>query len=91
MTWRGFWETVRRQGLGLVRNPDIQMIRDLIYLGLGQVGVKLVGFVIYAYLARILSTTDYGALESILAVVGLLSIMVDFGMGAAGVRSLPCG
>lgn len=77
---------LRQQLVGLVRNPDIQMIRDLIYLGLGQVGVKLVGFVVYAYLARILSTSDYGALESVLAVVGLLAIVVDFGLGAAGVR-----
>jgi len=84
--WRGLRETLRRQVLGVVRNPDIQMIRDLIYLGLGQVGVKLVGFVIYAYLARTLSTADYGALEAVLAVVGLLMIMVDFGLGAAGVR-----
>lgn len=86
MTGRGLWEIVRRQALGLVRNPDIQMIRDLIYLGIGQIGVKLVGFVIYAYLARRLSTEDYGVLETILAVVGLLAFVVDFGLGAAGVR-----
>lgn len=81
-----FARAVQRQAVGLVRNPDIQMIRDLIYLGIGQIGVKLVGFLIYAYLARRLSTDDYGALESVLAVVGLLAVTVDFGLGSAGVR-----
>ena len=77
---------VVRHLIGIFRNPDIQIIRDLIYLAFGQVSAKIVGFVLFAYLARVLEPSEYGALETLLAIVGFAALVVDFGLGSAAVR-----
>ena len=69
---------------GLVRNPDIQIIRDLIYLAFGQFGAKFAAFLLYAYLARVLAPRDYGALETMLAILAFAALVVDFGLGCCG-------
>ena len=77
---------LRRQVVGLVVNPDIQAIRDLLYLMVGQVGVKLIGFAAFAFLARRLSTTGYGVLETLLAWAGIAALVIEFGLNSAAVR-----
>ena len=34
--------SLRRQVVGIVHNKDIQGIRDLIYLAISQIGIKLI-------------------------------------------------
>lgn len=79
-------QTLLRHALGMVRNPDIQIVRDLIYLAFGQVGAKAMGFLLFAYLARVLAPRDYGALETMLAIMGFAALVVDFGLGPTAVR-----
>lgn len=88
---RGFGSALVHHAIGLVRNPDIQIIRDLLYLAFGQFTAKLAGFVLFAYLARVLTTHAYGALETISAIVAFAALVVDFGLGAAAVRHRAMG
>lgn len=66
-------------------------LRDLAYLLFGQMGARIVGFITFAYLARVLSPAGYGALEAVIALTGIFAILVDFGVGAIGVRRLHAG
>ncbi|MEE9426541.1 MAG: flippase [Paracoccaceae bacterium] len=75
-----------KQFVAIVRNPDIQFIRDLFYLAGGQFISKVVGFFLFVYLARILPPEDYGMVEYLLAITGFAIIFVDFGLGRVGVR-----
>lgn len=77
---------MRRHAVGLVINPDIQAIRDLIYLMISQFGSKLVGFFAFAFLARVLTTDGYGILETMLAYAGIAALVVEFGFGSAAVQ-----
>ncbi|MFA9230329.1 MAG: oligosaccharide flippase family protein [Microgenomates group bacterium] len=88
---RGFASALMHHAIGLVRNPDIQIIRDLMYLAFGQFTAKVAGFILFAYLARVLTAHDYGALETMSAIVAFAALVVDFGLGAAAVRHRAMG
>lgn len=78
---------VRRHLVGLVKNPGIRMVRDLLLLSLGQVGAQVLGFATFAWLARALGPTGYGTLEYVLALAAFTAAFVDFGIGAIAVRA----
>ena len=83
---RRVWHWLTVNAVGLFRNPGIQFLRDLFGLFSAQVLVKLIGFAIFAYLARILTQEGYGAVEFSASVAGLGLLVVDFGLGNIGVR-----
>lgn len=78
---------LRRHVSGLRRNPGIRMVRDLAVLSLGQIGSQVLGFAVFAHLARALGPTGYGALEYVLALAAFGALVIDFGLGAVAVRS----
>ena len=88
---QGFGRALVHHAIGLVRNPDIQILRDLFYLAFGQFTAKLAGFILFAYLARVLTTHAYGALETMNAIIAFAALVVDFGLGSAAVRHRALG
>ena len=63
-----------------------KFFRDLSVLVGGQIAVKLLGFVAFAYLARRLDTEAYGSVEFIVGLAGLVWLMADPGFSLIGVR-----
>ena len=59
---------------------------DFILLSGGEGLSKVAGFVAFAYLARTLSSDDYGAIELAASFAVFFSLMVDFGLGTIGAR-----
>ena len=63
-----------------------KFFRDLSVLVGGQIAVKLLGFVAFAYLARRLDLEAYGSVEFIVGLAGLVWLMADPGFSTIGVR-----
>ncbi len=59
---------------------------DFILLSGGEGLSKVAGFVAFAYLARTLTSDDYGAVELAASFAVFFSLMVDFGLGTIGAR-----
>lgn len=59
---------------------------DFILLSGGEGLSKVAGFVAFAYLARTLTTLDYGTVELAASFAVFFSLMVDFGLGTIGAR-----
>lgn len=64
------------------------MLRDLLSIAGGHLASRLLGFVAFAYLARVLVPSAYGAVEFAAALAAVFSILADGGVGAIGVRRL---
>jgi len=79
-----------RGGIHAMRPPPA-FLRDLGILGLGQIGGRLIGFLTFAYLARVLDVAGYGMLETVIALTAFAGLIVDFGAGTAGVVALNRG
>ena len=67
------------------------MLRDLTSLVGGQLAGRLLGFVAFAYLARVLAPEGYGAVEFAAGLAMVAGIFVDAGVGTIGVRRLSRG
>ncbi|HEY2970736.1 MAG TPA: oligosaccharide flippase family protein [Casimicrobiaceae bacterium] len=67
------------------------MLRGVAVLWLGQVVSKLIAFVAFAYLARKLSTPEYGAVEYAFGLATFAALAIDGGLGSVGVRRLAQG
>ncbi len=65
-----------------------KLLRDLIALTTGQFAGKVIGFLAFAYLARVLEPDAYGILEYAVALSVLFAIAIDWGLGPIGVREL---
>lgn len=90
-TSRAFLSSVGRHGAGLFGNPGIKFVRDLMVLAGGQFAVKVIGFVTFAWLARVLGPEGYGQVEFLLALTGFAALVIDFGLGPVGVRRQGAG
>lgn len=82
---KGALRTVGRYLSGL-RSPNLKFLHDLAFLAGGQVVSKILGFLLYAYLARVLPTEDYGTMEYLMALTGFALLFVEFGLGQVAVR-----
>lgn len=69
-----------------LRHPDLKFLHDLAVLAGGQVLTKILGFLLFAYLARVLPPEEYGTIEYLLAITGFAMLFVEFGLGQVGVR-----
>ena len=65
-----------------------RFMRDLAVLSGGELTSKILGFLAFAYLARVLTVEDYGMLETIVGMAAIGLMAIDFGTGAVGVRRL---
>jgi O-antigen/teichoic acid export membrane protein len=64
------------------------MLRDLLSIAGGHLVGRLLGFIAFAYLARVLAPSAYGAVEFAAALAAVFAILADSGVGAIGVRRL---
>jgi O-antigen/teichoic acid export membrane protein len=64
----------------------LTLFRDLLALSTGHVASKLVGFAAFAFLARTLGPEGYGVVEYLAGLSLVFVMMVDGGLGVAGVR-----
>lgn len=65
-----------------------KLFRDLVSLMSGQATSMIIGFVTFAYLARMLDPADYGAVEFAIAIAAFAAIVIECGAGTIGVREL---
>jgi len=61
---------------------------DFIFLSSGEMIGKIAGLLAFAYLARVLNPMAYGSVEVALALLGILTLFVEFGFGAIGAREI---
>ncbi|MCK0104295.1 oligosaccharide flippase family protein [Pseudohalocynthiibacter sp. F2068] len=73
--------------VGVVKNPGVKFIRDLAYLAFSQVAIKVIGFVVFAYMARTLQPAGYGLVEYLFSLTAFAALVVDFGLGPVAVRA----
>lgn len=73
---------------GDVRIPSAKFLRDLFVLSGGELAGKVIGFVAFAYLARVLDPEAYGRVEYVLGLAVFFSLLVGFGLGPIGVREI---
>ncbi len=68
-----------------------RLIDDFLILASGQFISKIFGFVAFAWLARALSTEQYGAVETAVGMAAIGAIALEMGTGAVGVRRISQG
>ena len=66
----------------------IQLVRDYLALALGEGVSKIAGFAAFAWLARVLTTEGYGAVELAVALSMFFALVVDAGLGPIGAREI---
>ncbi|MBV8817366.1 MAG: flippase [Acidobacteriaceae bacterium] len=57
----------------------------------GEMAAKVLGFITFSYLARVLGAARYGSLEFVLAVMMLFTLPSEMGLGSYGARELAGG
>jgi O-antigen/teichoic acid export membrane protein len=77
-----------RRGLAAWRSGRLKLWNDYAVLAGGQVGIKILGFLAFAWLARALDPAGYGAVEYVVGLTAFFSTVVDAGLGTVGVRRL---
>jgi O-antigen/teichoic acid export membrane protein len=65
-----------------------RLIDDFFVLATGQFLSKVFGFLAFAWLARKLTTADYGAVETAVGMAAIGTVALELGTGAVGVRRL---
>ena len=68
-----------------------RMFRDYIVLSGGQIFSKLLGFFAFAYLARILTVAEFGAVETVVGMSLIGFKVIELGTGSIAVRRLSQG
>ncbi len=66
--------------------PIGRLVRDYIVLSGGQFISKILGFAIFAYLARVLTVAEYGAVETVVGMSLIGYKVVEMGTGSIAVR-----
>jgi len=78
-------ELVRRS---VERLKRIKAATDLVTLVSGQLLSKVFGFLAFAILARILTPSEYGAVETVVGMVAIGHMIIEFGSGILGIRKI---
>jgi O-antigen/teichoic acid export membrane protein len=66
----------------------MQLLRNLVSLSTGEVATRLIGFATFAVLARRLEPSEYGSVELAVALALFFAMLVDFGLGTIGTRTI---
>lgn len=64
------------------------MLRDLLSLAGAQLLSRLLGFVAFVHLARVLAPAGYGAVEIAASLAAAFAVLIEGGVGTIGVRRL---
>ncbi|MEO8302722.1 MAG: oligosaccharide flippase family protein [Betaproteobacteria bacterium] len=64
----------------------MKLFKDYAVLAGGQVAGKIVAFLAFAWLARVLDPVGYGAVEYVVGLTLFFSTLIDGGLGVIGVR-----
>jgi O-antigen/teichoic acid export membrane protein len=78
---------VKRLGRGRP-GGGLNLFQGLVVLSGGQVLSKIIGFVVFASLARTLEPEGYGTVEYVVGVAVFFETLVECGLGAVGVRRI---
>jgi O-antigen/teichoic acid export membrane protein len=62
------------------------MVRNVLHLGLGQVGTTVLGLLLSATLARVLSSPDFGLMYLLMSIVTFAYVIIDWGHGQYIIR-----
>ena len=81
-------QSLRDRLLHLLSDRGPRLLRDLASLASGQLFSMVVGFVAFAYLARVLDPVSYGAVEYAIGLAVFFAIIVECGLGPIGVREV---
>lgn len=65
-----------------------RLIDDFIVLATGQFLAKVFGFIAFAWLARMLTIEDYGAVETAVGMSAIGIVAIELGTGSVGVRRI---
>lgn len=71
-----------------MNNSKFKALWDFIFLSGGEMIGKIAGLVAFAYLARTLGPKAYGSVEVALALLSILTLLVQFGFGPIGAREI---
>jgi PST family polysaccharide transporter len=77
--------TVERTRPGVSR---MRLARNFVLLGSAEIFSKAVTILAFAYLARVFGPAEFGTLEFALAVVTILTLLVDWGLSPYGAREV---
>lgn len=80
-------DRLKRLGRGW-SGGGFKFFRDVSVLAGGQVGSRLIGFFVFAVLARTLQPEGYGAVEYVVGLSVVFATLVDSGLGVVGVRRI---
>ena len=69
----------------IVRTP---LVKNFLFLAVGEFASKIFGFLAFAYLARVLGPREFGQLEFALALIFFFTLLVDCGLGPYGAREI---
>lgn len=69
-------------------NSNFKALWDFIFLSGGEMIGKVASLAAFAYLARTLGPTAYGSVEVALALLAILTLLVQFGLGPIGAREI---
>jgi O-antigen/teichoic acid export membrane protein len=61
---------------------------DLAILAGGQLASKVMGFFAFALLARLLTPAEYGSVETVVGMVAIGHMVIEFGSGTLGIRRI---
>ena len=74
------------RGLHAWRTGGLHLFRDFAALASGQMIGRVLNFVAFAFLARVLDPVGYGAVEYVVGLSVFFAMVVDAGLGPIGVR-----
>jgi O-antigen/teichoic acid export membrane protein len=75
-----------RAALAAWRSGKYKLWNDYAVLAGGQAGIKLLGLLAFAWLARVLDPVSYGAVEYVVGLTAVFATVVDAGLGTVGIR-----
>ncbi len=65
-----------------------KLVKDLASLASGQLFSMVIGFIAFAYLARVFDPETYGAVEFAIAIAAFFAMVIECGIGTIGVREI---
>ncbi len=81
-------DTARERLAHIMSDRGPKLFRDLVSLTSGQSVSMVIGFLAFAYLARVLDAAQYGAIELAISIAAFSAIVIECGAGTIGVREL---
>lgn len=78
----------RRERRVRLRGLNLRLVQDFLLLSGGEFFSKMIGFLAFGYLARLLEPGAYGAVELAVSLSLFFFLVVDFGLSPVGAREV---